>query len=153
MQQLYSSTRDGFAETIRLSSRALELDPRFGFVAALKSACHRQNVLFGYAVDPEFERKEAVRLLRLALSIDDGDPDTIAMAAMTSAYMVGDSESEIEMVDRAVALNPNSQQAWSCRGWVYRVAGLQEEAVRSFERAIRMSSVDPRLHITFVGLG
>jgi adenylate cyclase len=153
MQQLYLSTRDGFAEAIRLAHRALELDPRFGLVAALESTCRRQNVLFGYAVDPEFERKEAVRLLRLALSLDDSDPDTIAMAAMTSAYMVGDSESEIEMADRAVALNPNSFTAWNSRGWVYKSAGLSEEAVCSFERAIRMSPVDPRLHVTFVGMG
>jgi tetratricopeptide (TPR) repeat protein len=52
--------------------------------------------------------------------------------------MVGDCESEIEMADRAVALNPNLIEAWHTRGWVYRNAGLPEEAVRSFERAIRM---------------
>ena len=67
--------------------------------------------------------------------------------------MVGDSESEIEMADRAVALNPNSFVAWSSRGWVYRIAGLPEEAVRSFERAMRMSPVDPLLHLTFAGMG
>ena len=83
-------------------------------------------------------------LLRLALSIDDGDPDTLAWAAVISAFMVGDSESEIEMADRAVALNPNSFLAWNSRGQVYRIAGLPEEALRSFERAIRMSPVDPR---------
>ena len=98
-------------------------------------------------IDPQFERKEAIRLFRLALSIDDSDPDTLALAALTSAFMVGDSESEIEMADRAVALNPNSYIAWHCRGWVYRVAGLPEEAVRSFERAIRVSPVDPLLYL------
>ena len=67
--------------------------------------------------------------------------------------MVGDFESEIEMADRAVALNPNSYSAWNGRGWVYIVAGLPEEAVRSFERAIRMSPVDPVLHLSFVGMG
>jgi adenylate cyclase len=67
--------------------------------------------------------------------------------------MVGDSESEIEMADRAVALNPNEFVAWNCRGWLYKIAGLPEEAVRSFERAIRMSPVDPRLHITSTGMG
>ena len=71
-------------------------------------SCHMRNVLLGYAADPQFDRKEAVRLLRLALSIDDSDPETLAMAALISAFMVGDSESEIEMADRAVALNPNS---------------------------------------------
>jgi adenylate cyclase len=67
--------------------------------------------------------------------------------------MVGDSESEIEMADRAVALNPNSYLAWYARGWVYKIAGLPEEAVRSFERAIRMSPIDPLLHLTFAGMG
>ena len=72
---------------------------------------------------------------------------------MTSAFMVGDSESEIEMADRAVALNPNSFRAWSCRGQVYRNTGLPEEAVQSFERAIRMSPIDPLLHRAFAGMG
>src|SRR5262249_34671002 len=103
--------------------------------------------------DPQFERKEAIRLLRLALSIDDSDPATLAGAAVISAYLVGDSESEIEMTDRAVALNPNSYLVWEGRGTVYRIAGLPEEAVRSFERAIRMSPVDPLIHHTFLGMG
>ena len=36
---------------------------------------------------------------------------------------------------------------------VYRVAGLPEEAVRSFERGMRMSPVDPQLHQSFAGMG
>jgi adenylate cyclase len=153
MQQSYLTTREGLAEAIRLAHRALELDPRFGFVAAMAGSWHMINVLLGYAVDPQFERKEAVRLSRLALSIDDDDPYTLASAAAISAYMVGDCESSVELADRAVALNPNSTAAWESRGWVYRVAGLPEEAIRSFERAIRMSPVDPMLHLTFAGMG
>ena len=153
MQQYYLTTREGLAEAIRLAHRALELDPRLGFVAALAAHCHMRNVIWGHAIDPQFDRKEAVRLLRLALSIDDGDSETLALVSMISAYMVGDCESEIEMADRAVALNPNSYRAWTCRGQVYRIAGLPEEAVRSFERAIRLSPVDPRLPITFVAMG
>jgi adenylate cyclase len=152
-QQFYSSTREAVAETIRLADRALELDPRFGLVAALAGASHMQNVLWGYAADPQFDRKEAVRLCRLALSLDDSDADILAWAAVISAFMVGDHESAIELADRAVALNPNSYQAWGCRGHVYRAAGLPEEAVRSFERAIRMSPVDPLLHVAFAGMG
>ncbi|MCA1549774.1 tetratricopeptide repeat protein [Bradyrhizobium sp. BRP19] len=153
MQQYYLTTREGLAEAIRLAHRALKLDPWFGFVAALAATCHLRNILWGYAVDPQFDRKEAIRLLRWALNIDDDDPDTLALAAATSAFMVGDCESEIELVDRAVALNPNSFVVWSCRGQVYRIAGLYEEAIRSFERAIRMSPVDPRLHLLFAGMG
>jgi adenylate cyclase len=153
MQQYYLATREGVAEAMRLAHRALELDPRFGLVAALAGVCHMQNVLWGYAADPQFDRKEAVRLLRLALSPDDSDPDTLSWAATVSAFMVGDSESEIEMADRAVALNPNSFLAWSNRGHVYTIAGQPEEAIRSFERAVRLSPIDPRLHMTFNGMG
>jgi adenylate cyclase len=153
VQRYRLGTREGLAEAIRLGRRALELDPRFGFVAALAGVCHMSNVVLGYAVDPQVERKEAVRLMRLALRLDDSDPDTLAWAGMTSAYMVGDCESEIEMADRAVALNPNSYRTWSCRGQVYRIAGLPEEAVRSFESATRVNPVDPMLHVTFAGMG
>src|SRR5262245_27121623 len=153
MSQFYLTTREGMAEVRRLAHRALEMDPRFGLVAALAGMCHMQNVIWDFAVDPQFDRKEAIRLFRLALSIDDSDPETLAWAALISAYTVGDCESEIEMADRAVALNPNSYRAWLSRGWVYKIAGLPEEAVRSFERAIRMSPVDPLLHITFLGMG
>ena len=79
MQQHNLSTREGTAETMRLAHRALELDPRFGLVAALAGDSHSRNVLFGYAADPQFDRKEAVRLLRLALSLDDSDPDIVSM--------------------------------------------------------------------------
>jgi adenylate cyclase len=153
LQRHYLGTSEGVAEAIRLAHRALELEPRFGVVAALAGASHMRNVHLGYAADPQFDRKEAVRLLRLALSIDDSDADILAWGAITSAFMVGDSESEMEMADRAVALNPNSFTAWNSRGYVYKTAGLQEEALRSFERAIRMSPVDPRLHLTFSGMG
>ena len=146
MQQYYLTTREGLAEAIRLAHRALELDPRFGSVAASGRCLPHAQRPFGLCNDPQFDRKEAVRLVRLALSIDDGDPETLARASVISAFMVGDSEAEIEMADRAVALNPNSWITWNCRGYVYRIAGLPEEAIRSYERAIRMSPVDPRLY-------
>jgi len=153
IQQSYLGTREGVGEALRLARRALELDPRSGLVAALAGVCHQLNVSLGHANDPQLERKEAARLLRLALSLDDNDPEILAWTSITSAFMVGDSESEIEMADRAVALNPNSHLAWHARGWVYNTAGLPEEAVRSFERAIRMSPIDPLLHRALTGMG
>ena len=74
IQQSSLTTREGLAEAIRLARRALELDPGFGRAASLASVFHLNNVVFGYSTDPQFEREEAVRLSRLALRIDDGDP-------------------------------------------------------------------------------
>jgi adenylate cyclase len=150
LQQYSSTTREGVAEAIRLARGALELDPGFGRAASLASVFHLSNILLGYSTDPQFEREEAVRLSRLALRMDDCDPNTLARASLISAYVVRDSESALEMADRAVALNPNSFDAWHARGWVYRAAGLPQEAVRSFERGIRMSPIDP---LMFAGMG
>ena len=153
LQQALRSTREGLAEALRLVQRALELDPGFAGAATLAGACHMENVVRNYAVDPQLDRKEAVRLMRLALSLDDGDPVTLAEAALISALLVGDCETEIEIADRAVTLNPNSYRAWNCRGWVYKVAGQPEEAIRSFERAMRMSPVDPQQFTALTGMG
>jgi adenylate cyclase len=153
IQQIGPSTREGLAEGLRLIQRALELYPRFAAAAALAGACHAENVVRNYTTDPQFERKEAVRLMRLALNLDDGDPDTLASAALISALLVGDCETEIEMSDRAVELNSNSYRAWHCRGWVLKIAGQPEEAIRSFERAMRMSPVDPETFAALTGMG
>ena len=83
MQQYYLTTRESLAEAIRLAHRALELDPRFGSAAALAGDCHASNVALGYANDSQFDCKEAVRLARLALRIDDGDPDTLSRIAVS----------------------------------------------------------------------
>ena len=153
LQQALLATREGVAEALRLLQRTLEIDPGFAGAATLAGACHLENVVQNYAVDPQLERKEAVRLMRLALTLDDGDPVTLAEAALISALLVGDCETEIEIADRAVTLNPNSHRAWICRGWVYKIAGQPEEAIRSFERAMRMSPVDPQQFTALTGMG
>jgi len=87
MQQFYLTTREGLAEAMRLAHRALELDPRFGLVAALAGLCHMNNVLWGYSTNPQFDRKEAIRLLRLALGDDDDDPEKLAWVSVMPAIV------------------------------------------------------------------
>jgi adenylate cyclase len=70
-------------------------------VAALAGLRHSRKLLWGYSTDPQFDREEAIRLLHVALSPGDGDPDTLAWAAFISAYVVGDCESGVELADQA----------------------------------------------------
>src|SRR5262249_29758739 len=99
MPHFYPPTREGLAEAITPAHRALERAIRFGLAAVLAGVGHMQNVLWDYADDAQFDCREAVRLSRLALSLDDSDPDTLATAAIISAFLVGDYE--IEMADQA----------------------------------------------------
>jgi TolB-like protein len=147
-----SWTRAGSAEALRLASRALEIDPRYGWAAILAGTCHFMGVKQGWAADPGSEIAEGMRLLRLALDIDGNDPMALSILGRETAFWSGDFDTAREMVDRAVACNPNIARAWSERGWTYQIAGQPEEAIRSFERAIRLSPLDPFLFVRFTGM-
>ena len=152
-QKSYLVTREGIAETAQLAQRALDLDPRSSFAAVLAASAHLNNVIFGFAVDPQFDRSEAKRLIRLALSLDQNNAVVLSNAGRITAYLDGDYETAIDYCDRAVACNPNESVAWLFKGGVYRVAGQYEEAIRSFERGIRVSPLSPFLPGFFAGIG
>jgi tetratricopeptide (TPR) repeat protein len=141
------------AEAIRLAHRALDLDPRCILAASMAGSAHLDNVTMGFAVDPQFDRNEAIRLSRLALSLDENNEEALGAAAWVTALFIGDHETAMEFGDRAVACNPNDARAWRRRGWTYRHAGQYEEAIRSWERAVRVSPLDPELHNTLAGIG
>jgi adenylate cyclase len=146
-------TREGVAEALQLSHRALELDPRYGLAAFVAGCCHMINIAQGWALDLKRETEEATRFFRLALSIDENDPDVLATVGFATSYLTDDFNTASEMVDRAVALNPNSAHAWNHRGQAYLLGGQCAEAVRSFERGIRLSPLDPYLYMSLAGMG
>jgi TolB-like protein/tetratricopeptide (TPR) repeat protein len=155
-----SWTRGGSAEALRLASRALEIDPRYSWAARLAAECHLKDVTQGWVADPKSEIAEGLRLLRLALSIDGNDYAAMSILGRATALWSGDFDTATEMADGAVTLNPNAFVAWDQRGWTYLIAAQPEEAIRSFERAIRLSPFDPFLFSTstgmsaaFIGLG
>jgi adenylate cyclase len=153
MQKQSLRSREGFAEVIRLAHRALELDPRFSLAAQLAASGHFNNVVQGFSTDRQFDRSEAIRLARLALSLDENDAGALGIAGLVNAFLIGDHETAIDFVDRAVASNPNFPSAWDRRGWVYLVGGRLEEAIRSLEHGIRLSPLDPFVHTNLAGIG
>jgi hypothetical protein len=51
----------------------LDLDPRSISAAVVAADGHLSNVTLGFSTDPQFDRSEAIRLARLALSLDEND--------------------------------------------------------------------------------
>jgi TolB-like protein len=148
-----SYTRGGTAEALRLASRAWEIDPRYGWAARLAGSCHLVNVSQGWAADPRSDLAEGLRLVRLALTIDANDDTALSILGWATASFSDDYDTAREMADRAVALNPNAAFAWGERGWTYQLAGQPEEAIRSFERAIRLSPFDLWPSSSLAGMG
>jgi TolB-like protein/tetratricopeptide (TPR) repeat protein len=147
-----SLTRSGTAEALRLASRALEIEPRYGSAARLVGSCHFVNVFQMWAIDPKSEIAEGFRLIRLALSINGNDDAALGVLALATAFISDDEATARQMVDRAVALNPNAFLGWYYRGCCL-IDRQPEEAIRSFERCVRISPFDRSLVLTFTGMG
>ncbi|MET4280084.1 MULTISPECIES: tetratricopeptide repeat protein [unclassified Bradyrhizobium] len=149
----HSMTHEGLAEALRLSERALEIDPNYGFAAHLAGSCHALRIAQGWANDLNREMAETTRLFSLALSIDEHDPDFLASVGFVTSYLTEDFPTAAEMVDRAVVLNPNSALAWNMRGYAYLFGGKAAEAVRSFEKTVRLNPLDPMLFLALAPMG
>lgn len=147
----YSMTREGIATALQLFSRALEIDARYGLAANMACECHYLNTSLGWAADPKSEIEKAWRFSRLALDIDESDAEILATAGRMTAYLTGDREAAMAMADRAISLNANSAVAWMHRGWTCIYAEQPDEALRSLERAIRLSPLDPALYLMLTG--
>jgi adenylate cyclase len=55
----------------------------------------------------------------------------------------GEHATAANVIDRALKLNPNSAHAWMARGVGLLVQDCPEPAIEAFERAIRLSPLDP----------
>jgi adenylate cyclase len=74
------------------------------------------------------------------------DPDVLSEAGLTIASFGGDHATAARVIDRALALNPNSACAWQLRGWVECWQNRPGPAIQAVERAIRLNPLDPESH-------
>jgi adenylate cyclase len=75
------------------------------------------------------------------------------MSALVIANMAGDSEGGRSLIERSLALNPNSANAWMASGNIYAYLGDTETAIAHLERSARLSPLDPLAYITWIGFG
>jgi adenylate cyclase len=131
------------AETLRLFTRAIELDPEFVSAYALASMCYLYRKNNGLWTDPERESAEAARLARRAAELGNDDAHALALGGVTLAHVAGDLDAGLGFSARALALNPNLATAWLVSGWLKIWLGEPEAAKSDFERAMRLSPLDP----------
>jgi tetratricopeptide (TPR) repeat protein len=141
------------AEAIELLDRALALDPRYGLAAAMAAWAHGQQIAYNWASDFAAERAAASRYIELATeTVSD---DATALTALASAMMQtgGDVGQAAELADRALALDPNHAWAWMRRGFGQVYLGQPEEGLKSFEKSMRLSPLDPFNFNVYLGMG
>ena len=148
----HAMTRDGNEEALRLSSRAIALDPRYASALALAAWCYTLRVAHGWVDATRDEAREALRLARAAIEVDKDVPETLWLAGYVLGYFSTTPEEGIDLIDDALRLSPNSAQALVYGGWLRVYNGDAKTAKAHFERALRLSPLDVGAYRTYAGL-
>jgi adenylate cyclase len=151
LSHLYSWDREGTIAAFELLERAIERDPRYGTALAAAAECHQNLYINGWTGDAELNRREAVGLSR-GLRVASDDPGVLGRAAYVLGYFGEDIDASIELIDRALALNPNFARGWVISGWLRLWAGQPEVAISHFETSLRLSPHARRAG-TFMAIG
>jgi adenylate cyclase len=65
------------------------------------------------------------------------------MAGWTIGGIAGEHARAAEVIDRALALNPNSAHAWMAKGWIGSYLDRSQVTIDAAQRAMRLSPLDP----------
>jgi TolB-like protein/class 3 adenylate cyclase len=145
-------TEEDVNQVITLLKRALAIDPSYSPAAAMIGWCRAFQRVQGWGPISDEEVAEGVQLARRAIEAGRDNPDTLWMAGQTVAALVGDHPTAASAIDRALVLNPNSAHAWMARGHVSYFQNRPGPAITAFERAMRLSPLDPLGYLFSCGL-
>ena len=153
----YSNHSGGSAETIRTMLLALtdisEQIPWHPVPLALISQCHANLVLQGWSCDIAADATAGMRHAEAALERIDDDPTVLMLAAYSLAFLGHEHDRALALLDRSLAVNPNSASAHERIGYVRCYVGDPEQAERHFEIAKRQSPLDTTTFRFDMGLG
>jgi TolB-like protein/class 3 adenylate cyclase/tetratricopeptide (TPR) repeat protein len=146
--RVYQWTRGANDEALQFFYRAIELDPDFASAYGYATWCYAFRKNSGWVMDPEQEVVETARLARRAVELGRDDAFALCWAGYAIALVVGNLDDGIAFLDRALELNPNLARAWNLSGWARIWLGQPEIAIEHLERGMRLSPLDPAIHVT-----
>ena len=141
--QAYKLTREGMAESIRLSGQALRLDPGYGMAMARIALSRAMQMLRRWIPNTGPEVDEGILMARRALAAAGNDPWALDWAGLTLSILAGDNDAALSAIDRALVLNPNCAETYGDRALILVFLNRPEEAILSAQRAIRLSPFHP----------
>jgi adenylate cyclase len=137
-------------KALPLLDKALELEPDFAAAHAMIAFCHEQRYLRGGM--QEETRIAALRHARHAIAAGGDDAVALATAGFVIAVVGRDFETALTAFDRSFALSSSSALALSFSSIVRAWKGDDAIAVEQANRALRLSPVDPWIHMPYIGL-
>jgi tetratricopeptide (TPR) repeat protein len=149
---LREMTRAGNDRALHLVAAALAIDRNYSVAAGLGAWAYTLRVAQGWVVDAEAEKRDGVELGRRAVATGGDDADALGSGGYAIAFLGEELREGLSAIERAIKLNPNGSLVLSHAGWVRTYLGHADEAIRDFQRSIRLSPRDPMLFRTQSGL-
>ncbi len=137
---------------LELLDKALQIDPDYPLALSLAAWCHAQRSVYNWAADLEESQALALALAERAAQLSRDDPLILAVlgAVHTFAHNLGTAR---VLLERAVAIDSNAAWAWSRLAWVEVYSGHPQKAIENYERALRLSPLDPMNFNNYIGIG
>jgi adenylate cyclase len=151
LPHLYAASYESGQKCLGLLQKSLDLEPSFGPAATALAICWYWRLAYGWSKHAEASHKfdEAIKI---ALDIDNEDPEALAWLARNTATFGRDYDQALLIANRALESNINSTAAWSNKAWVYLYREEPKLAKEAFDRALRLSPLDPFNYDTWVGV-
>jgi adenylate cyclase len=148
--------RKSFSENRRaleLLGKAVALDPEYAAAHALAARCHQFQLIMGWVSRSDPGQREGIRAAERAVALGQADSEALWMAGLALAILDGQVERGSGVIARALALNPNSANAWVASAMSLNFRGEYDAALERFQRAHRLNPLDTVHHFRWNLLG
>jgi adenylate cyclase len=152
MPHVWVLEKDASAKALELLDRALAIDPEYPLALSLAGWCYAQRSVYNWADDLAASKREALRHAEKAAELSGDDPLILAVLGAVHTFVRNLGTARL-LLERAVQLDPNAAWAWSRLGWLEAYSDHPELAIENFQRAIRLSPLDPMNFNNTVGMG
>jgi adenylate cyclase len=142
---LYLWTKAGVDEALRLAYEAMKLDPDYSMADGLAATCYVARKTAGWTTDRAKEMAEVEMLTKRGAEVGRDDAWALGSCGFATASILGDLDTAVSLMDRALALNANLALMWAESAYVRAWLGEPDLALVHVERAKRLSPVDPHM--------
>lgn len=138
----YAMTREDIEASLALATRSIQLDPGYARSYALAGRCYFHRKVRGWVSPTDSSIDEGVRLARIAADLGGDNSEVLWMAAIAIGLAGGCVEEAVALIDRSLALNPNSSEALTYSGMLRAYIGQSDLALEHLGQSARLSPLD-----------
>ena len=142
---LYLWTKAGVDEALRLAYEAIKRDPHYSTAYGLAATCYVARKSAGWTTDAAKEKAEVAVLTKRGAEAGREDAWALGSCGFAIANILGDLDTAVDLMNRALALNANLALTWIQSAYVRAWLGEADLALAHAERAKRLSPVDPHM--------